>query len=118
MFDTLLADYMPKGMRHCSFSIYSHLTSKVYFNFKQHQISPAVYLPGWIKPVFLDHLPFDACAHIWDILVLEGDSFLFRVSIAILSAIASRLYFPDRKELLEVLRFFELQSRYQLLNFE
>ncbi|TFY81998.1 hypothetical protein EWM64_g2018 [Hericium alpestre] len=48
IFDTLLADGMPK----------------IYFNFKQHQISPAAYLPEWILPLFLDHLPFEACARI------------------------------------------------------
>jgi len=88
IFDTLLADYMPK----------------VYFNFKQHQISPAVYLPDWLIAGFLDHLPFDACARLWDVILLEGDSFLFRVAIAILAVLAGRLYFPDRQELLEVLR--------------
>ena len=77
----------------------------VYFNFKQHQISPSTYLSDWITTCFLDHLPFEACARIWDIIILEGESFLFRVAIAILSAISSRLYFPDRDELLAVLRF-------------
>ena len=81
-----------------------HCFGPVYFNFKQHQVSPAVYLPDWLVAVFLDHLPFDACARIWDIVVLEGDSFLFRVAIGILAVLSGRLYFPDRKELLEVLR--------------
>jgi hypothetical protein len=76
----------------------------VYFNFKQHQISPAVYLPEWLATGFLDHLPFDLCARIWDVVALEGDSFLFRVAIGILATLAGRLYFPDRQELLDVLR--------------
>ncbi|EIN13936.1 RabGAP/TBC [Punctularia strigosozonata HHB-11173 SS5] len=88
IFDTLLADGMPK----------------IYFNFKQHQISPAAYLPDWIMPLFLDHLPFEACARIWDVLVLEGDSFVFRVSLAILAVLEPRLFFPDRRELLELLK--------------
>ncbi|EKM61378.1 uncharacterized protein PHACADRAFT_82585 [Phanerochaete carnosa HHB-10118-sp] len=88
IFDTLLADGMPK----------------IYFNFKQHQISPAAYLPTWLIPLFLDHLPFEACARLWDILLLEGDSFLFRASLGILAVLEPRLFFPDRKELLELLR--------------
>jgi TBC1 domain family member 14 len=76
----------------------------VYFNFKQHQISPAEYLPDWILPLFLDHLPLEACSRIWDVLLLEGDSFLFRTALALLSAMESRLFFPDRKELLDVLK--------------
>ena len=51
--------------------------------------------------VFLHHLPFEACTRIWDVLVLEGDSFLFRTAIAILGVMESRLFFPDQKELLE-----------------
>ncbi|EJD04193.1 RabGAP/TBC [Fomitiporia mediterranea MF3/22] len=87
IFDTLLADCMPK----------------VYFNFKQHQISPAAYFPEWIIPLFLDHLSLEACARIWDVLVLEGDSFLFRAALAILASLESRLFFPDRQELLSLL---------------
>ncbi|CAK5280277.1 unnamed protein product [Mycena citricolor] len=88
IFDTLLADGMPK----------------IYFNFKQHQISPGAYLPGWIVPLFLDHLPFEACARLWDVILLEGDSFLYRASLGILAVLEPRLFFPDRQELLELLR--------------
>ncbi|KAI0073124.1 RabGAP/TBC [Panus rudis PR-1116 ss-1] len=88
IFDTLLADGMPK----------------IYFNFKQHQVSPRDYFPEWILPLFLDHLPFEACARIWDVIMLEGDSFLYRASLAILAVLEPRLFFPDRKELLELLR--------------
>ncbi|KII93180.1 hypothetical protein PLICRDRAFT_49251 [Plicaturopsis crispa FD-325 SS-3] len=88
IFDTLLADGMPK----------------IYFNFKQHQISPASYLPEWVLPLFLDHLPFEACARVWDVLLLEGDSFLYRASLAILAVLEPRLFFPDKQELLELLR--------------
>lgn len=38
--------------------------------------------------------------------MLEGDSFLFRTSIAILGVLESRLFFPDRQELLEGERSF------------
>ncbi|KAF7436496.1 hypothetical protein PC9H_003329 [Pleurotus ostreatus] len=88
IFDTLLADGMPK----------------IYFNFKQHQISPSAYLPDWLIPLFLDHLPFEACARIWDVILLEGDAFLYRAALAILAVLESRLFFPDRKELLELLK--------------
>jgi len=88
IFDTLLADGMPK----------------IYFNFKQHQISPSEYLPDWLLPLFLNHLPLEACSRIWDVLLLEGDSFLFRAALAVLASIESRLFFPDRKELMEVLK--------------
>ncbi|KAH6917007.1 TBC1 domain family member 14 [Coprinopsis sp. MPI-PUGE-AT-0042] len=88
IFDTLLADGMPK----------------IYFNFKQHQISPSAYLPDWIVPLFLDHLPFEACARIWDVLLLEGDAFLYRAALGMLAVLEPRLFFPERKELLELLK--------------
>ena len=78
---------------------------QVYFNFKQHQVSPASYLCDWIVSLFLDHLPFEACARIWDVLLLEGDPFLYRASLGILAVLEPRLFFPDRKELLELLRY-------------
>lgn len=76
----------------------------VYFNFKQHQVSPALYLPDWLLSAFLEHLSLECCARIWDVLVLEGDSFLFRAALAVLSYLESRLYFPDREELLNLLK--------------
>lgn len=51
--------------------------------------------------MFLEHLPFEACSRIWDVLILEGDAFLFRTAIAILGVMEARLFFPDRKELME-----------------
>ena len=107
IFDTLLADGMPKSKFSASShggKWYSH-TSQVYFNFKQHQISPAAYLPDWLVPLFLDHLPFEACARVWDVIVLEGDAFLYRAALGILGVLEPRLFFPDKKELLELLRY-------------
>lgn len=37
-------------------------------------------------------------------LLLEGDSFLFRAAIGILAVLESRLFFPERRELLELLK--------------
>jgi hypothetical protein len=53
--------------------------------------------------MFLHHLPFEACARIWDVIILEGDSFLYRAALAIIAVIEPRLFFPDRNELMEVL---------------
>lgn len=76
----------------------------VYFNFKQHHISPSAYLPDWLIPLFLDHLPIEACARLWDVLLLEGDAFLFRAALAVLGVLEPRLFFPDKKELLDLLK--------------
>jgi hypothetical protein len=42
---------------------------------------------------------------VWDVLLLEGDSFLFRAALALLAILEPRLFFPERKELLELLRW-------------
>lgn len=55
-------------------------------------------------PVFLNHLPFEACARIWDVIVLEGDSFMYRTALALLAVLEGRLFFPDKKELLDLLQ--------------
>ncbi|KAH8997383.1 rab-GTPase-TBC domain-containing protein [Lactarius akahatsu] len=104
IFDTLLADGMPKSM-HFGYPL-SNTRSllSVYFNFKQHHISPSAYLRDWIIPLFIDHLPFEACARLWDVILLEGDAFLYRASLAMLAILEPRLFFPDRQELLELLR--------------
>lgn len=62
-------------------------------------------MPEWLLPLFLDHLPFEACARIWDVLLLEGDSFLYRASLGILAVLEPRLFFPERKELIELLKY-------------
>ena len=101
---------MPKSMRNSLGSLCGRkqeLTRSpfsVYFNFKQHQLSPVHYLPDWLIPLFLDHLDINTCAHVWDVLLLEGDSFLFRAALALLAVLEPRLFFPERKELLELLR--------------
>ncbi|KAF7971690.1 hypothetical protein HWV62_20140 [Athelia sp. TMB] len=86
--------------RHCMRSFYGGASAKD----DQHQISPAAYLRDWLLPLFLDHLPFEACARIWDVVILEGDAFLYRTALAILATLESRLFYPDRQELLAVLK--------------
>ncbi|KAG6910512.1 hypothetical protein DXG01_009931 [Tephrocybe rancida] len=85
--------------RHCMRSFYGGEGAR-----EDHQILPSAYLNDWLLPLFLDHLPFEACARIWDVLLLEGDSFLYRAALGILAVLEPRLFFPDRKELMELLK--------------
>lgn len=75
-------------------------------------MSPAAYLPDWLMPLFLDHLPFEACARLWDVFLLEGDSFLFRAALAVLSVLETRLLFRNRDELLHLLRWASLPFKF------
>ncbi|KAG6837664.1 hypothetical protein H0H93_004940 [Arthromyces matolae] len=85
--------------RHCLRSFYGGEGTR-----EDHQIVPSAYLKDWLLPLFLDHLPFEACARIWDVLILEGDAFLYRASLAILAVLEPRLFFPESKELMDLLR--------------
>ena len=113
LFADLCAEYLTRFWltacpKVCSLLFFARTCSfnrlPVYFNFKQHQISPSEYLPQWLVPLFADHLPLDACARVWDGIVLHGDAFLFRAALAILASLEQRLFFPERRELMEVLR--------------
>ncbi|KAK4058330.1 hypothetical protein OIO90_000487 [Microbotryomycetes sp. JL221] len=83
IFDTLLADSMPK----------------VYENFLRQSISPRLYLTPWLISLYVRFLPLDLATRIFDVFVLEGDSFLFRVALAILRTLESRLFNPNQTDI-------------------
>ncbi|GAA98640.1 uncharacterized protein L969DRAFT_63337 [Mixia osmundae IAM 14324] len=79
IFGTLLADTMPK----------------VYRNFVAHDVRPNYYLGPWLTTLYTPFLPLDFCTRIFDVFVLEGDSFLFRFALALLQAMEPRLFDPE-----------------------
>ncbi|KAG0152523.1 hypothetical protein CROQUDRAFT_649950 [Cronartium quercuum f. sp. fusiforme G11] len=83
IFDTLLADTMPK----------------VYRNFQERRIKPSLYLKPWITTVYIGYLPIELATRVMDVFVLEGDSFLFRLALALLKTLEARLFNPDPIEL-------------------
>lgn len=88
VFNTLLADQMPE----------------VYRNFVAHDIRPSLYLQDWLTTLFSMHLGLDSATRAWDIYVLEGDQFLFRLALALLQILKARLFNPDHQELTELFR--------------
>ncbi|ORY82308.1 rab-GTPase-TBC domain-domain-containing protein [Leucosporidium creatinivorum] len=83
IFDTLLADSMPK----------------IYENFSKEVVRPALYLAPWLTSVYVRFLPLDLATRIFDIFLLEGDSFLFRVALVLLQILEPRLFNPVQAEL-------------------
>ena len=79
--------------------IQSNTIEQVYHNFIAHDIRPSLYLHPWLTTVYAYHLPIDCATRIMDILVLEGESFLFRVGLAVLSTIEARLFNPEQEGL-------------------
>ena len=89
VFDTLLADQMPK----------------VYANMQARGVRPSAYVNDWIRTLFVPFLPFDAVARLWDCILLEeSDALLFRTGIALVSLLSARLYVPEKDELISILR--------------
>ncbi|KAL8277812.1 hypothetical protein RQP46_009795 [Phenoliferia psychrophenolica] len=83
IFDTLLADTMPK----------------VYANFSHEVVRPKLYLHPWLTSTFVRFLPLDLATRIFDVFLLEGDSFLFRVALVVLQILEPRLFNPVLAEL-------------------
>lgn len=89
VFDTLLADQMPK----------------VYANMQARGVRPSAYVNDWIRTLFVPFLPFDAVARLWDCILLEeSDALLFRTGITLVSLLSARLYVPEKDELISILR--------------
>lgn len=86
VFDTLLADYMPK----------------VYANFSSQVVRPSLYLAPWLSTMYIAFLPLDLATRVFDVFLLEGDSFAFRVALVLLQILEPRLFNPNLDELAAV----------------
>ncbi|KAM0788192.1 hypothetical protein ACM66B_001351 [Microbotryomycetes sp. NB124-2] len=83
IFDTLIADTMPK----------------VYENFLKQAITPRLYLTPWLVTIYVRFLPLDLVTRIFDVFVLEGDSFLFRIALSVLQILEPRLFNPNQTDI-------------------
>ncbi|GAA5942586.1 hypothetical protein JCM3775_000267 [Rhodotorula graminis] len=88
VFDTLLADAMPK----------------IYANFSAQVVRPSLYLLPWLSTLFAAFLPLDLATRVFDCFLLEGDSFPFRVALVLLDVLEPRLFNPNLDELAAVFR--------------
>jgi hypothetical protein len=77
---------------------------KVYRNFVSHDIRPSLFLRDWLTTLFTQHLGLESVTRVWDIYVLEGDQFLYRLALALLQILEARLFNPDHEELTELFK--------------
>eukprot|EP01105_Mastigella_eilhardi_P028229 TRINITY_DN9175_c0_g1_i2.p1 TRINITY_DN9175_c0_g1~~TRINITY_DN9175_c0_g1_i2.p1 ORF type:complete len:368 (-),score=98.27 TRINITY_DN9175_c0_g1_i2:114-1160(-) len=56
---------------------------RVYKNFVAQGVEPKMFFMEWMLTIYSKPLPMDLATHIWDVYVLEGESFIFRVALAI-----------------------------------
>lgn len=66
-------------------SIISSLLPKIHKHFKEINIEPEQYIGDWFMTVFLKPLPLDIASRVWDIYFLEGEIFLYKVTLGISS---------------------------------
>jgi len=60
------------------------LLPKIHKHFQELQIEPEQYLVDWFMTIFLKSLPIDIASRVWDLYLLEGEIFLFKVALALL----------------------------------
>uniref|UniRef100_V5GG18 Rab-GAP TBC domain-containing protein n=1 Tax=Kalmanozyma brasiliensis (strain GHG001) TaxID=1365824 RepID=V5GG18_KALBG len=88
--ETLLGDQMPKA----------------YANLLGHNVRLyRVVLRDWVSTLWARWLDVDTVMRIWDVVLLdETDSVIYRVCLALVQTLESRLYVPDQAELESILR--------------
>eukprot|EP01102_Stenamoeba_stenopodia_P011299 TRINITY_DN3458_c0_g1_i2.p1 TRINITY_DN3458_c0_g1~~TRINITY_DN3458_c0_g1_i2.p1 ORF type:complete len:481 (-),score=78.86 TRINITY_DN3458_c0_g1_i2:55-1497(-) len=67
--ETLMADKVPK----------------VFLHFQDHNISSLVFIVDWVLTIFSKALPLEAVSRVWDNYFVEGDTFLWRTILGLLS---------------------------------
>lgn len=99
VFNALLAERMPN----------------IYANLHKAGVLPAEYVRDWVRTLFVPWVEIDTAARLWDIMYVDnftnnvrllddGDSVLFRISLAFLELLEPRLFVRDRDELVSVLQ--------------
>lgn len=77
---------------------------RVYENFSKEVVRPSLYLHPWLTSMFVQFLPLDLSTRLFDVFLLEGDAFVFRVAIVLLQILEPRLFNPVQSELDDVFR--------------
>jgi len=63
----------------------------LYQHFVSLGINPDIYMIDWVLTMFSKALPLDIVIRIWDVLFLQGETFLFRTAIGLLKLFHSQL---------------------------
>lgn len=58
-----------------------------------------MYLVPWLTTLFVEFLPLELSTRLFDVFLLEGDSFGFRTCLVLLKVLEPRLFNPNLEEL-------------------
>jgi len=67
-------------------------------------VAPTLYLVDWMLTLFTKSVPIDIAVHILDIFVVEGDYFLFRAGLGLLSALSPQLITADFDTIMRIMQ--------------
>ena len=90
------------GWRELSACFDELLTSRLpelALHLEQLGLLPQMYLPEWLMPLFSRSLAPEATAHVWSMLLCEGDAYLLRAALGLMRAISSTLVSCDELSL-------------------
>lgn len=92
-----------KGDIEAYYRVLEGLCSEAYPKVFSNCYQLGVRLPeSYFTSLFLHQLSLESCAHVWDMLMLDDDGYVFRVILAIIGVLEPRLYFPDRQEIASI----------------
>lgn len=88
--------------------VFSTRLPSLYRHFQSQNVSPAAYLDPLVMSLFTAQYTLDVTFRIWDVMLFEGDSFMFRVALATLAKLEPYLY-GSKEEIMEALQSDKLQ---------
>ncbi|KAG5363635.1 TBC1 domain family member 14 [Yarrowia sp. B02] len=88
--------------------VFSTRLPSLYRHFQSQNVSPAAYLTPLVMSLFTEPFALDVTFRIWDVMLFEGDSFMFRVALATLAKLEPYLY-GSKDEIMAQLQSDKLQ---------
>ncbi|KAG5362035.1 TBC1 domain family member 14 [Yarrowia sp. C11] len=88
--------------------VFSTRLPSLYRHFQSQNVSPSAYLTPLVMSLFTEQFSLDVTFRIWDVMLFEGDSFMFRVALATLAKLEPYLY-GSKNEIMAELQSDKLQ---------
>lgn len=66
-------------------STLAHRLPKIYSHFNNAGLSPDLYLLDWLYTIYAKAMPLDVACRVWDVFLRDGEEFLFRTALGVLS---------------------------------
>nr|CDQ00296.1 BMA-TBC-12 [Brugia malayi] len=64
---------------------------KLHHHFDVLDVRPDMYLIEWVYTLYAKSLPFDVCCRVWDVLLRDGEQFIFNTALGIMHLYESEL---------------------------